>query len=52
MEIKYKDFIDVVPTILCQKSSSIIGYRIYGDRRIQGPLSCSARVDPLAQKPG
>ena len=52
VEIKHKDFIDVFPIILCQKSSWIIDLRIYGEGRTQIPLGSPTTIDPLAQDPG
>ena len=45
---KYKKFIDVVPIILCQNPSWIIGLRIYGEGRIQILLGSLATIGPLA----
>ena len=45
VQIKYKDFIDVVTIMPCQNSPWIIGSRIYGERRAQ--ISLSSLTDPL-----
>ena len=37
VEIKHKDFIDVVPIIPCQNSLWIMGSRIYREERAQNP---------------
>ena len=52
MKIKHKDFIDVVPIMLCLNTSWIMRSRIYGKGRIQIPLSSYTTIDPLAQDPG
>ena len=45
VQIKYKDFIDVVTIMPYQNSPWIIGSRIYGERRAQ--ISLSSLTDPL-----
>ena len=44
---KKKDFIGAVPIMPCQKSSWIMGLRIYGEVRTQIPLSSLATIGPL-----
>ena len=51
VEIKHKEFIDVVPIIPCQNTSGILSSRIYGEGRTQICLSSTATLDPLAQDP-
>ena len=46
VEIKHKD---VVPIMPCQKSSWIMGFRIYGEGTAQIPLSSPATMGPLAR---
>ena len=52
VEIKRKDFIDVVPIMPCQNSSGIMDSTIYGDARSQTPLSSPATTAPLVQDNG
>ena len=50
VEIKeLKHFIDVVSIMLCQNSSWIMDWKIYGEGRTQIPLSSPATIDLLAQ---
>ena len=52
MEIKHKEFIDVVPIMLYQNWLWIMGLRIYGEGGTQIPLSSPATIDPLVQDSG
>ena len=52
VEVKYIEFIDVVPVMPCENPSWTMGSRIYGERKTHIPLSSSATIDPLAQDPG
>ena len=52
MEIKDKDFIDVVTVMSCQNSSWIIDSRIYGEGTTQVSLYSPDATDPLTQNPG
>ena len=46
-KIKLKDFIGAVPIMPCQKSSWIMGLRIYGGGRTQVLLGLPATICPL-----
>ena len=50
--MKYKEFIDVVPTMCCQNLSCIMDSRICGEGTIQIPLSLTIMIDPVAQDIG
>ena len=52
VEIKHKDFIDVVPVMPCQNASLIMGSRICEGGRTQISQSSLAVIDPLAQVSG
>ena len=52
VEIKHKDFIDVVPIIPFQNLLWTMGSRIYGKESIQILLSSPTSIDPLAYGPG
>ena len=52
VEIKHKDFIDVVSIMPCQNTLWIMGSRIYGEGRTQIAPSSPATIDPLTQDPG
>ena len=52
VEINHKEFIDVVPVILYQNSSWIMGSNIYGEGRTQIPLSLPTMINHLAQDTG
>ena len=52
VEIKHKDFIDVVPIMPCHNSSWIMSWRFYGEKKTQIPLSSPTTINPLAQDPG
>ena len=52
VEINHKEFIDVVPVILYQNSSWIMGSNIYGEGRTQIPLSLTTMINHLAQDTG
>ena len=41
-----KEFIGAAPIIPCQNASWIMGLRIYGEERIQIPLSSPATIGP------
>ena len=49
VEIKHKEFTDMVPIMFFQNSSQIIGLRIYSEGRTQILLSSPATIDILAQ---
>ena len=52
VEIKHKEFLDVVPIMPYQNSSWIMGSGFYGKERTQIPLSSPAKIDPMAQDLG
>ena len=52
VEIKHKDFIDVVPITPCKNLLWIMGSKIYGEGRSEIPLSSPTTIDPPAQDPG
>ena len=52
VEIEHKDFINVAPIMPCQKSSRIMGSRIYGEGRTQISLNSHTMIDPPTQDPG
>ena len=51
VEIKHKDFIDIVPIMSCQNSPWIMRSGIYREGRAQIPLSSPTTIDPLAPDP-
>ena len=50
--MKYKEFIDVIPTMCCQNSSCIMDSRICGEGMIQISLGSTIMIDPVAQDIG
>ena len=52
VEIKHKDFVDMVPIMLCQNSSYIMGWMICGEGTTQIHASSLTTMDPLEQNPG
>ena len=52
VEVKQKDFINMVPIMPCQGSSWIMGSRIYGEGRTQTSLNSPNEIDSLAEDPG
>ena len=55
VEIKHKEFIDVVAIMSCQLCPYVMlswkmGLRIYGERTTQIPFSLPTMIDPLAQE--
>ena len=46
-KIKHKDFIGAVSIMPCLNSSWIMGLRIYGEWRIQIPLSSPTTIGPF-----
>ena len=52
VEIKHKDFVDMVPIMPCQNSSYIMGSMICGEGTTQIHASSLTTMDPLEQNPG
>ena len=49
MEIKHKDFVDLVSINPHQNSSCIMGSRIYEEERTQIPTNSPTAIDPQPQ---